>query len=103
VQTMAETTFYLILGAVLFSLGTLGVLIRRNAIVVLMCIELMLNGANLTLVALAKYFGDNSGQVYVLFVLAIAAAEAAIGLAIVFAVFRNYVSVKVDEMHTLKG
>lgn len=94
---------YLILSAALFSLGLLGVLIRRNAIVVFMCIELMLNAANLAFVALARHFGHLDGQIVVLFVMAVAAAEAAVGLAIFVCVFRNYASVEIDRMHELAG
>ncbi len=97
------TTFYLALGGVLFGLGTLGVILRRSAIVVLMCIELMLNGVSLSLVALAQHFNDVSAQVYVIFLMAVAAAEAAVGLAIILAVFRHYRSLKVDEASGLKG
>ena len=100
---MSVTTFYLLLGAVLFSLGTFGVLVRRNAIVVFMCIELMLNAVNITLVSLSREFGDVNGQVYVFFVMAVAAAEAAVGLAIILAVFRNFYSVDTNEVHDLSG
>ena len=100
---MELTEFYLFLSAVLFSLGALGVLIRRNTIIIFMCIELMLNGVNLSLVALSKQFGDLSGQVYVFFVMAIAAAEAAVGLAIIISAFRNFASVRVTEVHDLSG
>ena len=100
---MSVTTFYLLLGAVLFSLGTFGVLVRRNSIVVFMCIELMLNGVNITLVSLSREFGDVDGQVYVFFVMAVAAAEAAVGLAIILAVFRNFYSVDTNEVHDLSG
>ena len=96
-------SFYLFLGTMLFTLGAGGVLVRRNAIVVLMCIELMLNGINLSLVALAHYFRDLDAQIYVLFFLALAAAEAAVGLAVVLAVFRHYRSVGVDDARELKG
>ena len=97
------TQFYLVLGAVLFALGTLGVLTRKNAIVMFMCIELMLNAVNLTVVALAREFGHASGQVYVFFVMAIAAAEAAVGLAIIMSVFRNFYSISVSEVHDMSG
>jgi NADH-quinone oxidoreductase subunit K len=94
--------YYLGLSAALFAVGVAGVLIRRNAIVVFMCIELMLNSVNLTLVAFSAYMGDVSGQVLVLFVMAVAAAEAAVGLAIVIALFRNKKTVNINEINILK-
>lgn len=96
-------TFYLLLGAVLFTLGALGVLTRRNLIVVLMCIELMLNAVNLTLVAVGRQFGTIDGQIYVFFVMAVAAAEAAVGLAIVIAVFRDHYALESQDVYTLQG
>ena len=95
--------FYLILSAVLFSLGAFGVVIRRNAIVLLMCIELMLNAANLTFVAFSARTGAVDGQIYVFFVMAIAAAEAAVGLAIVISVFRSIYSVDASDVITMQG
>ena len=77
--------YYLLLSAALFVIGITGVLIRRNAIVVFMCIELMLNSANLTLITFSSYLGDSTGQIFVFFVMAVAAAEAAVGLAIIIA------------------
>jgi len=94
--------FYLGLSAVLFTVGVAGVLIRRNAIVVFMCIELMLNSVNLTLVAFSSFLGDVTGQVLVLLVMAVAAAEAAVGLAIVIALFRNRKTVNINEINILK-
>lgn len=94
--------WYLALSAVLFSIGVLGVLTRRNAIVILMSVELMLNSVNLTLVALSQAMGDVSGQILVFFVIAVAAAEAAIGLAIVIALFRKKATVDVNEFHLFK-
>ena len=94
--------WYLIVAAVLFILGTVGVLIRRNAIVIFMSIELMLNAVNLTLVAYADRYGSIDGQVFVFFVLAVAAAEAAVGLAIILAVFRRRASTDVDDVHLMK-
>ena len=90
------------LGAILFAFGTLGVLIRRDAIVVFMSIELMLNGVNLSLVTLSREFGTTDGMVYVFFVMAVAAAEAAVGLAIIISVFRNFYSVNIGEVHSLR-
>lgn len=94
--------FYLILSAVLFTIGTVGVLTRRNAIVVFMSIELMLNSVNLTFVAFSAFMGDIAGQIFVFFIMAIAAGEATIGLAIVLALFRLKQSVYVDEANQLK-
>jgi NADH-quinone oxidoreductase subunit K len=95
--------WYLSLSAVLFTMGVLGVLIRRNAIIVFLSIELMLNAVNLSLVAFSQAFGDVNGQILVFFVMAVAAAEAAVGLAIVIALFRNRETVNVDEINLLRG
>jgi NADH-quinone oxidoreductase subunit K len=92
----------LALSAILFSLGVAGVLIRRNAIVLFMCIELMLNAVNLAFVALAQVHGI-SGQVIVFFVMTVAAAEAAVGLAIILAIFRHTASVDLNNINLLKG
>ena len=92
----------LTLSVVLFSLGVVGVLVRRNAIVLFMCIELMLNGANLAFVTFARQLGEADGQIFVFFVMAVAAAEVAIGLAIIVTVFRNRASINVDEINTLR-
>ena len=89
------------LSALLFSVGVAGVVVRRNAIVLFMCIELMLNAVNLAFVALSPYAGVN-GQVFVFFVIAVAAAEASIGLAIVIAVFRSRGTVSIEEIRTMK-
>ena len=94
--------YYLILSAVMFTIGVAGVLVRRNAIVVFMSIELMLNSVNLTLVAFSSYLGDPGGQILVFFVLAVAASEAAVGLAIVIALFRNRQTVNIDEINIMK-
>ena len=94
--------WYLALSAVLFSIGTLGVLFRRNAIVVLMSVELMLNAVNLTLVTFSQSMGDPSGQMLVFFSIAVAAAEAAVGLAIVIAIFRSKVTVDITEITLFK-
>jgi NADH-quinone oxidoreductase subunit K len=93
---------YLALSAILFTVGVAGVLLRRNAIVVFMCIELMLNSVNLSLIAFSSYLGDITGQVLVFFVMAVAAAEAAVGLAIVISLFRNKQTVNIDEINILK-
>ncbi|MBL0180681.1 MAG: NADH-quinone oxidoreductase subunit NuoK [Gemmatimonadetes bacterium] len=92
----------LALSAVLFALGVVGVLMRRNAIVVFMCVELMLNAVNLALVALAQVHGT-SGQIMVFFVMTVAAAEAAVGLAIILAIFRHVQSVDLRQFNLLKG
>jgi len=94
---------YLILAAILFVLGMIGVIVRRNAIVIFMCIEMMLNAVNLTLVALATNMGQVTGHTFVLFIMAVAAAEAAVGLAIMIALFRNTETIDVGEINLLKG
>jgi NADH-quinone oxidoreductase subunit K len=98
----APLWYYIALGAILFTIGMFGVLTRRNAIIVFMSIELMLNSVNLTLVAFSSFFGDARGQVLVFFVMAVAAAEAAVGLAIVIALFRNKQTVNIDEINIMK-
>ena len=98
-----ELDWYLSLSAVLFTMGVLGVMLRRNAIVVFLSIELMLNAVNLTLVAFSQAFGDVDGQILVFFVMSVAAAEAAVGLAIVIALFRNRETVNVDEINLFRG
>lgn len=94
--------YYLGLSALLFAIGVIGVLSRRNVIVVFMSIELMLNAVNLTLVSYSAFLGDVTGQAFVFFVMAVAAAEAAVGLAIVIALFRNKQTVNIDEINILK-
>lgn len=94
--------YYLVLSAVMFVTGVAGVLTRRNAIVVFMSIELMLNSANLTMVAFSSFMGSSAGQLFVFFVMTVAAAEAAVGLAIMIALFRNKVTLNVDEINILK-
>jgi NADH-quinone oxidoreductase subunit K len=93
---------YVILSAVLFSLGAIGVLVRRNAIVVFMCVELMLNAANLAFVAFAKMNGNLNGQAIAFFVMVVAAAEVVVGLAIIVQIFRTRRSVSIDEPNLLK-
>jgi NADH-quinone oxidoreductase subunit K len=93
---------YLILAAATFSLGVVGVMIRRNALILFMCIEMMLNSVNLTFIAFSKYRIDLDGQIFSFFVMAVAAAEAAVGLAIVLHVFRHNKSVNVDEIRELQ-
>jgi NADH-quinone oxidoreductase subunit K len=95
-------TYYLLLSALLFTIGAIGVLVRRNAIVVFMCIELMLNAVNLTLVTFARINGSLSGQVMAFFVMVVAAAEVVVGLAIIMAIFRTRRSSSVDDSNLLK-
>ncbi len=95
--------WYVLLGAILFTIGALGVLLRRNAIVIFMSVELMLNAANLVFVAFAYHLGDLNGQVLVFFVMTVAAAEVAVGLAIIVAIFQSKKSIDIGELHTLKG
>lgn len=99
---MIEINYYLIVSAILFCTGVIGVLIRRNAIIIFMCIELMLNAINLTFVAFSSYLGNINGQIFVFIIMTVAAAEAAVGLAIVIALFRNKESVNIDEINILK-
>lgn len=94
---------YLILSAALFVIGVAGVLIRRNALVIFMSIELMLNAVNLTFVAFSRFLNSMDGQIIVLFVMAVAAAEVTVGLAIIIALHRNKESLNVDEINLLKG
>ena len=100
---MNVTDSYLLLSAVLFGLGAFGVMIRRNTIVVFMCIELMLHGVNLSLVSFSNLYGTNSGQIFVFFVMAVAAAEASVGLAIIISLFRNYHSIQSSDAQLMQG
>jgi NADH-quinone oxidoreductase subunit K len=93
----------LILSAILFSIGTVGVLVRRNPLIMFMCIELMLNAVNLAFVAFSRYRQNLDGQVFVFLVLTVAAAEVAVGLAIIVALFRSRANVDVDQINELKG
>jgi NADH-quinone oxidoreductase subunit K len=95
--------WYLGLSAVLFSIGALGVLIRRNVLVMFMCVELMLNAANLAFVTFARQLDDIGGQVLVFFVLVVAAAEVVVGLGIVVAIFRRRANATADDLHVMKG
>jgi NADH-quinone oxidoreductase subunit K len=97
-----ELSWYLALSAVLFTIGVVGVVIKRNIISMFMCIELMLNAVNLTFVAFASYFRDVTGQLFVFIVMTVAAAEAAVGLGIIIAIFRNRESLDVDDANILK-
>ncbi len=100
---MIPTLFYVMLSAALFTVGVLGVLIRRNAIVLFMSVELMLNAANLALVAFAREQASVDGQVLVFFVIAVAAAEVAVGLALLVSIFRSKRTTDVDEVSMLQG
>lgn len=99
---MAPLSHYLAVSAILFVIGTAGVLFRRNAIVIFMSVELMLNAVNLTLIAFSQFLGDQTGQILVFFVMTVAAAEAAVGLAIIISLFRNKETVDVTKMNILK-
>jgi NADH-quinone oxidoreductase subunit K len=96
-------SWYLLLSAVLFALGVAGFIIRRNIITVFMCIELMLNAVNLTFIAFANQHRQVSGQIFTFFVMVVAAAEAAVGLAIILTVFKNRETLNIDEVNTLKN
>jgi NADH-quinone oxidoreductase subunit K len=93
---------YIYISAALFGIGALGVMVRRNAIVLFMCIELMLNAVNLLLVAFSSYLGDTSGQVFVFFIMAVAAAEVAVGLAILIMIYRNANTTDTEVLNQLK-
>jgi NADH-quinone oxidoreductase subunit K len=100
---MVPVTYYVALSALLFTIGALGVLIRRNPLVIFMSIELMLNAANLAFVAFARLYQNLSGQIFVFFVMTVSAAEVAVGLALIVAIFRTKHSINIDEMNSLKG
>lgn len=102
-MTTVPTSFYLILSAIIFAVGAVGVLVRRNALIIFMCVELMMNAVNLTLIALADRFGQLDGQIFVFMVMAVAAAEVAVGLAIVMALVHHRDTTNVDEINLLKG
>ncbi|HKY79109.1 MAG TPA: NADH-quinone oxidoreductase subunit NuoK [Anaerolineales bacterium] len=100
---MVPVSYYFALSAILFTLGALGVLVRRNAIIIFMSIELMLNSSNLLFVAFARSYESLNGQIYVFFVIAVAAAEVAVCLALIVAIFRTKQSIDIDEISSLKG
>ena len=100
---MVPTNYYVLLSAVLFTLGVVGVLTRRNAIIIFMSVELMLNSANLAFVAFARQFQSVNGQIFVFFVMTVAAAEVAVGLALIVTIFRTKKSISVDDINQLKG
>jgi NADH-quinone oxidoreductase subunit K len=99
---MISVYHYMSVAAILFAMGTYGVLTRRNAIVIFMCIELMLNSVNLTFIALSRHLQSMDGQIFVFFVMTVAAAEAAVGLALMITFYRNRESIDVDDMNLLK-
>ncbi|MFQ5964622.1 MAG: NADH-quinone oxidoreductase subunit NuoK [Candidatus Scalinduaceae bacterium] len=99
---MIPLSWYLILSGILFTIGVIGVLTKRNAIVIFMCIELMLNAVNLSFVAFSRHLNSMDGQIFVFFIMTVAAAEAAVGLAIIVAVFRNKATVNVDDVNLMK-
>jgi len=100
---MVPINYYIILSAILFTLGVVGVLIRRNALIIFMSVELMLNAANLAMVAFSSVIQSFSGQIFVFFVIAVAAAEVAVGLALIVEIFKTKRSIDVDQMSSLKG
>jgi NADH-quinone oxidoreductase subunit K len=100
---MVPASYYLALSVILFSLGVTGVLVRRNAIVIFMSLELMFNAANLVFITFASYYQALSGQIFVFFVMTVAAAEVAVGLALMVAIFRARKSIDVDQMSNMKG
>ena len=100
---MVPTWHYLMLSAALFTIGIVGVLTRRNLLIILMSLELILNAVNINLIAFARQWGDVSGQVFAIFVITVAAAEAAVGLGILIAFFRNRDTLNADEIDLLKG
>lgn len=99
---MISLDSYLIVSAILFAIGTIGVLTRRNAIVIFMCVEMMLNAVNLTFIALSRYLGNIDGQVFVFFIMTVAAAEAAVGLALMIAFYKNRESIDVEDINLMK-
>ena len=100
---MVPINYYIILSAILFTLGVVGVLIRRNALIIFMSVELMLNAANLAMVAFSSVIQSFSGQIFVFFVIAVAAAEVAVGLALIVEIFKSKRSIDVDQMNSMKG
>jgi len=99
---MITQTHYLVLSAALFMLGIIGVLTRRNIIIILMSMELMLNAVNINLIAFSRQLGDVTGQVFAVFVICVAAAEAAVGLGIILAFYRNKETINIDEMNLMR-
>jgi NADH-quinone oxidoreductase subunit K len=100
---MIPVSYYIVLSAILFTIGVVGVLIRRNSLIIFMSIELMLNAANLAFVAFSSVIKSFSGQIFVFFVIAVAAAEVAVGLALIVEIFKSKRSIDVDQMSSMKG
>ena len=100
---MVPVTYYVTLSAILFSIGALGVLVRRNPLIIFMSVELMLNAANLAFVAFTRFYQTLNGQIFVFFVMTVSAAEVAVGLALIVTIFRTKHSINIDEMNGLKG
>ena len=100
---MIPINYYIVLSAILFSMGVVGVLVRRNALIIFMSIELMLNASNLAIVAFSSILKSFSGQIFVFFVISVAAAEVAVGLALIVEIFKSKRSIDVDQMSSLKG
>jgi len=96
-------THYIILSVLLFSIGAVGVLVRKNILVIFLCVEIMLNAVNIALVTFARYLDQNRGEIFVFFVMAVAAAESAIGLSMLIVLYRQKKTVDIDEINTLKG
>ena len=101
--TAAPLSYYLILSAVLFTIGAIGLLVKKNPLIMFMSVEIMLNSANLAFVAFSRYLNNIDGQVIVFFIMTIAAAEVVVGLAIIVAIFRSRATVDVDEVNALRG
>ncbi len=99
---MVDTSWYLLLGAIIFTIGAIGVLTRRSALIIFMCVEMMLNSVNLTLVALSRQWGILDGQIFVFIIMAVAAAEVAIGLAILIANTYHNQTINIDQINLLK-
>lgn len=100
---MVPVDYYIVLSSILFVIGALGVLIRRNPLIIFMSVELMLNAANLAFVAFASVYETFSGQIFVFFVIAVAAAEVAVGLALIVEIFKSRKNINIDELNSLKG
>jgi NADH-quinone oxidoreductase subunit K len=100
---MVQIEMYIMLSAILFVLGTMGVLLRRNAILVFMSVELMLNATNLALIAFARQWGSESGHLFVFFIMTVAAAEVAVGLALIVAIYRTKHNINIDELSQMKN
>ena len=102
-MTSVPLEAFIALSMILFILGAMGVLLRRNAIIIFMSVELMLNAANLAFAAFARQWSDLNGQIFVFFVMTVAAAEVAVGLALIVAIFRNKQSINIDDLHQMEG